>query len=491
MKLNTLEMEFEKRLTEKQLSLNYTKRLLTNLSPTLPNSIHSIQSDWTYNRDRVSQYLDGILSPIKSLSVEMINDLDSSNCPYDRLKVYYGRYIFLNFLNLDMSGFKYWDFKNTDEVNITRLGFSNRLLIKTLFQKITEKLNISNITKILSMKNLSNLLDFDKVVNNICNGVYRPLNPLSSFFSYDSYASGRANIFTKINQPNENTYDLLERISPFFDILTYSVKTNPYPMFSGNVFSFIFQLWLGNFNSWRSRVGIINKGERRILVENLSLVLEYAKMVNIIHSKIHDKGYNQVEMSKLNKCIPNNLKVHPSSFFSERLGFLNGDKNYEYGLDEVSEIMLNKMDFLECVTFPELPEPFKKLGDQWRHLFSTDEMKIEGHQMGHCVGGDEHLEYASDGDLYFHYDDGYSERGYTVNIMVNFLTDLTAEFEKKYKDHKDWPLKKNQFISSRTDSPWRPHVCSYVVDDIYGYQNQEASITLRTCIEEEIEALWD
>lgn len=284
---------------------------------------------------------------------------------------------FFEVVGIDLKIMKHWDHKidNVEEV-IAALGFSQKSLLNVVINLSRKTYGTEGyLNELLTLKRLSNILNPKQTFRQIHHTVlssYRDQKPLTV----------------------ESFLDL------FWDYSTYDV------LYGDNVGEEVsggrqrlLTLYFNQYRQWSDSETIID-------VDGMPIYIHHHTFIYHLANRAQD--HNLVK--------PDNLKVHPKVLYANELRVL---------------AMAAKEQMLEqygAIKFPELPEPLKRLDPaKWTHISTPMDLILEGSKMSHCVGGEDYVTAACEGDVFFHYDDG-SKHGLTIELKIENWNDYDLDW---------------------------------------------------------------
>ena len=295
--------------------------------------------------------------------------------------------------------------------NMVNMGLTGKGLISAYFKAISNKVSDNNfLSGIFKKGNLGNALNTNKMLASEYAGFANKFSLLNMFtalrsgndFYNDSemfmvrympfmdmplstLLCGNLSCIRNFFRNKSRSIDGVDG-DTYFDIMTYDTCIIACVMYG----------WLHKFKKWNQGDTIVEHNGITVIVNHHVVLDKYMRhLTNVLCKGDIDLFFSD---------LPESIDAHPKDFFNAFIR-KEGKKQYE-----------RKLELTEKPPFDKLPVALTNLpNDKWKHINTALDLSSEGDKMRHCIGGDNYLVKATDGDLIFHYDDE-SKDGLTIHI---------------------------------------------------------------------------
>lgn len=278
---------------------------------------------------------------------------------------------FLDAVKVPTSCLEYWDIRRTFDENLKAIGFSGKSLLGALISRSRKVYGTARcLDELLSMKRISNIITGEKIIRLLKNST--------------------------MDNPNYYISEKLTSLGRIWEYLINPLLPEDCYLAGPRNEDWILHLYLLSFKQWRDSGSSIKVGNHSLYIHHHSVIESFAQTQ-------FGKTVGRYPIKEDSNLYPKTLDQHPKEFFAE----------YMQGM--VDKRIADLAGTYGDKDFPELPSPYSGLSDKWKFISSPIELITEGDVMHHCVGGDDYIEEAFDGDLFFHYDDGTRD-GLTIEL---------------------------------------------------------------------------
>lgn len=338
---------------------------------------------------------------------------------------------FANLTGLHDADFSYWDIRKELEDNYKAMGWSDNFLMSLLVRLSREVFGTEGfLDEMFDTKRIANIIDKERLASTID-------------YSFNEFA--------KIAVNRLKGYQLATTLEACWNLLLPDIVEDEDGDSEISGYGFIYTLYLMHYKQWVNSETVVN-----VLGEDI--YIHHHTVFERIDSDEYEREHYHISNFML--PIPNSIKDHPKDVLKEYIETLAAEQYIDY-----------KENYGKVV-FPKLPHTLAKLDPtKWRHIKTPFELINEGASMHHCVGGESYIEDATEGNVFFHYDDG-TAKGLTIELVE-------AKFMGAWRS----PC---MGIHLTEDG-----VIGYRLGQVYGVYNREPSMEALTDINETLFATND
>lgn len=329
-----------------------------------------------FNLNRATAILPHGLNTLQYLSEEHLNRIEKATSAAG-LEYFVTLAYFFEVVGIDLEIMKHWDHKiDSVEEAIAALGFSQKSLLNVVINLSRKTYGtVGYLNELLTLKRLSNILNPKQTFRQIHHAV-------------------------QVSYRNQKPLTVESFLNLFWDYATYDV------LYGDNVGDEVFggqerllALYFNQYRQWSNSETIID-------VDGMPIYIHHHTLIHHLANRAKDP----------NLVKPDNLKVHPKTIYTDELRLL---------AITTKEQMIEQYGNIK---FPELPEPLKRLDPaKWTHISTPMDLILEGSKMSHCVGGEDYVTAACEGDVFFHYDDG-TKHGLTIELKIENWNDYDLDW---------------------------------------------------------------
>lgn len=283
---------------------------------------------------------------------------------------------FASLAGLHDADFSYWDIRKDLEDNFKAMGWSDNFLM-SLLVKLSRKVFGTDgfLGEMFDTKRIANIIDKKHIVTYIDHG----------FNEVAVKSSSRL-----------KGYPLAVSLEACWNLLLPDIIVDE----DGDGcsgYGFIYTLYLMHYKQWVNSETVVNVLGEDIYIHHHTV---FERLDNDEYEREH------YHISNFSLPLPNSIKDHPKDVLKEYIEKLAIEQHEDF-----------KENYGEVV-FPKLPHTLAKLDPtKWRHIKTPFELISEGATMHHCVGGEGYIEDATEGNVFFHYDDG-TPKGLTIELEL-------------------------------------------------------------------------